>query len=128
MRILERIHRIAGVVFLLVFVMTGKYMDIYLGHLHGMADAPRTLYRSGHIYLLMGALLNLSVAFDSTERATRGGNATRVVGSLLLLAAPILFTYGFFFQTPGSVERHAIRQGIYACLAGVLLHALVRAV
>lgn len=57
---MKRIHFWVGVVGMLAFVCTGQYMHIFHNHLEGMADAPRMLYRSAHIYLLLSSIINLA--------------------------------------------------------------------
>jgi hypothetical protein len=44
---------------------------------------------------------------------------------LFLLGSIVMFLYGFVIETPrGHIERPVIREGIYVCLAGVLIHAM----
>ncbi|HUG27893.1 MAG TPA: hypothetical protein VMK53_06310 [Gemmatimonadales bacterium] len=119
------VHLIVGVAGLLAFLATGLYMDRSLAHLAGMPDAPRVLYRSGHIYLLFSALLNLLLG--SYVRLCRGmwGRGFQYAGSLLLLGSVIMFLYGFAIETPpGLVERPVTREAIYLCLVGVIVHAI----
>lgn len=123
--VLAWIHLIAGVAGLLAFLATGLYMDRSLAHLAGMPDAPRVLYRSGHIYLLFSALLNLMLG--SYVRLCRGtwARGFQYAGSLLLLGSVIMFLYGFVIETPlGLVERPVTREAIYLCLVGVIVHAI----
>ncbi len=58
---MKRFHLIFGIAALFVFILSGQYMDKVYGHLRGMADAPRMLFRSRHIYILFASLLNLSL-------------------------------------------------------------------
>ncbi len=53
------LHLLFGILGLVAFLFTGQFMDRRLDHLVGMPDGPRALYRSGHIYILFSALLNL---------------------------------------------------------------------
>jgi hypothetical protein len=57
---MKRVHLICGIAAVFVFLLTGQYMAIYQGHLQGMADLPRMLFRSRHIYILFTGLLNLT--------------------------------------------------------------------
>jgi hypothetical protein len=123
--ILAWIHLIAGVAGLLAFLATGVFMDRSLAHLAGMADAPRVLYRSAHIYLLFSALLNLVLGSYLVLRRGTWGKVFQYAGSLLLLGSVVMFLYGFVIETPpGQIERPVIREAIYLCLAGVLIHAM----
>ena len=56
---LGRLHLIVGVGGIILFVLTGQYMDLVLDHLAGMPDGPRMLYRSAHIYILLTSMMNL---------------------------------------------------------------------
>src|ERR1043165_8916326 len=44
---MKRFHLIFGLVMLVVFLLTGQYMDRVHEHLRNMADGPRMLYRRG---------------------------------------------------------------------------------
>src|SRR5687768_12391459 len=58
---MKRFHLIFGGVVILIFILTGQYMDKFLQHLVGMPDGPRMLYRTRHIYILLSGLLNLGI-------------------------------------------------------------------
>ena len=120
---LKWIHLVVGIAVLLAFLGTGQFMDRRLDHLVGMADAPRALYRSSHIYILFSALLHLMLGAYLVRVPFLAGRLLQYLGSALLLAAAGLFLYGFFIETPpGLIERPMIRRGIYWSLYGVLLH------
>ena len=123
--ILTWLHLLAGTAGLLAFLATGLYMDRSLAHLVGMADGPRALYRSAHIYLLFAALLNLVLGSYLVMRQSVWAKAFQYVGSLMVLTSVAMFAYGFVVETPlAQIERPAIRGGIYLCLAGALLHGI----
>ena len=48
---MRKFHAVFGLVIVIVFLLTGQYMDKYLQHLHGMPDGPRMLYRTRHIFI-----------------------------------------------------------------------------
>lgn len=122
---LSRVHLMLGVIGLTAFLASGLYMDRSLHHLAGMADAPRALYRSGHIYMLFSALLHLSLGTYVTPRAPGMGRILQYLGSLLLVAALVLFISGFIGETPlGAIDRPMTRTGIELSFAGTLFHAL----
>ena len=118
------LHVLLGILGIVAFLATGQFMDRRLGHLEGMPDGPRALYRSGHIYILFAALLNLLLGVYVRPSDQRRGRIVQNLGSTLLLGALMLFLYGFFVETPqGSIERPRTREAIYWSLGGVLLHA-----
>jgi hypothetical protein len=99
-------------------------MDQSLDHLVGMADGPRALYRSGHIYLLFVALVHLLLGAYLRPSPAFLGRVTQWLGSLFLFFAVWLFISGFYEETPlGLIERPNVRQGIIMCMNGVFAHA-----
>jgi hypothetical protein len=97
-------------------------------HLENMADGPRMLFRSAHIYLLFASLLNLLLATygkPTPNPTNQAQTSTRLqlCGSVLILLSPLLIGFSFFYesQQPNLVRPYA-RYGIYAALAGTLLH------
>jgi hypothetical protein len=120
---MRRLHLVVGVAGVVAFLLQGQYMDRWLGHLEGMDHLPRMLYRSGHIYLLFSALLNVVLGLYGSDGHTSSRSAT--VGSALILIAPILLLLGFFTEAARTdLERPFSRLAIYASFAGVILHAL----
>src|SRR5688572_21603394 len=116
-------HLITGLLFLAVFVATGQYMDLGYDHLRGMADGPRLLFRSAHIYLLFAALLNLLLGCYFQAHAGRGARAMQLTGSTMLLVAPLLLTLSFFMESQDtSFIRPMTRIALYGTLVGAGLH------
>jgi len=116
------VHLVVGVAGLVGFLATGQYMDRVHDHLRGMDDARRLLFRSTHIYLLFGALLNLALGlYLPPARGWRWW--LRSAGSALIVASPFLAAAGFFTEPwLSGLDRPYSRPAIYGCLAGVLLH------
>ena len=124
---MRRVHSIAGALGVVAFLLTGQYMDRWLGHLAGMGDLPRMLYRSAHIYLLFAALLNLLLGLyaEDHRRGWRRGLAR--LGSVLILIAPVMILIGFDREASRTdFERPFVGFAIYFCFAGVLMHAVAR--
>lgn len=121
------LHRMVGVAALLTFVGTGAWMHFKYDHLHGMTDATRLLFRSTHIYLLFAALLNLAIGIGVRPAVAGRARLMQGAGSVLLLVTPMLFLAGFLSEPwLGDLQRPWSRPGIYASLAGVVLHLLAR--
>jgi hypothetical protein len=123
------LHLKVGLAALVVFIGTGAWMHFRYDHLRGMTDATRLLFRSTHIYLLFAALLNLAIGLR--VQAVRNGwwRTAQLGGSALLILAPVLFLAGFLSEPwLGELQRPWSGPGIYASLAGVLLHATARIV
>ena len=110
---------------LVVFLLTGQYMDRFHEHLRYTPDGPRMLYRTRHIFILLSGLLHLGIGSYFLYRTQTWRRSLQFVGSALLTVAPVLFTIGFFY------EPHL--QGLYAPLSkkaiimlavGTLLHVV----
>jgi hypothetical protein len=123
--VMARVHHALGLAGLLMFLGTGLYMDVSLDHLQGMADAPRVLYRSGHIYILLCSLMHLLLGAYVTPRESAPGRGAQYVSTAALAAALALFVYGFWIETPqAQIERPMTRAALELSLAGTLLHCL----
>lgn len=116
-------HLIFGALLFVVFVLTGQYMDIYHNHLEGVADGPRMLWRSRHIYILLAAMLNLGLGAYLTPRARPWRRLLQLAGSGLIVAASALLVAAFFYE-PGMTGFHTpySRQALYLILWGTFMH------
>lgn len=128
----RRFHAVLGVVLLAAFLLTGQYMDKVHAHLAGMADGPRLLYRSRHIYLLMSALLNLALAAYLVPSPSRLAWRLQLAGSTVVAAASVAMVVAFFYDAPHANFEHLnlwwSRGAIYGLVAGVLSHAAAGAI
>jgi hypothetical protein len=119
-------HLVIGTLGLAAFLLSGQYMHWFLGHLQGMPDAPRLLYRTSHIYLLWSSLLNLLLGCYMVHAPRRIQRFAQSVASLALLVGPVLLAASFFIESPSSGpqrERPLAHIAIYLATAGVLVHA-----
>lgn len=122
---MRRYHLVVGLLALALFLGTGQYMDVFLGHLRNMADGPRLLYRTRHIFILLTALIHLVLA----TYVQRGGSGTartvRWVGSALVTSATALFLAGFVYEPlRGDLRTPFSHWATYAIVAGVGLHVV----
>ena len=118
-------HLIFGITVVIVFVLTGQYMDRYLQHLEYTPDLQRMLYRSRHIYILLSGLLNLGIGtyFDYGPRRWR--RVLQVIGSLLIVTATVLFILAFIYEPPrASLNTPLSGRAMYLILDGTLLHVI----
>jgi hypothetical protein len=108
---------------IIIFILTGQYMDKFLQHLDGMADGPRMMYRTRHIYILLSGLLNLGIGAYFSYRATRWRRLLQFAGSAFIVAATALFITGFFWEPKlAGLETPWSGQGVYLIAYGTLLH------
>lgn len=102
---LKKTHLVFGVLGLLVFALQGQYMDIVQDHLAGLADGPRMLYRSSHIYFLLASLLNVVLGVYLPERDQPVTPLAQRLVSAIVLLSPLLLLAGFFLE-PGMAELY----------------------
>src|SRR5690349_4682232 len=120
---MKRFHLIFGLTVLVVFLLTGQYMDRFHYHLMYMADGPRMLYRTRHIFILMSGLVHVGIGTYFISRRTRIRHALQTTGSILITAAPVIFTIAFFYE-PHFEELHTPLSlaGTITISVGTLLH------
>ena len=98
-------------------------MDKFYNHLAGMADGPRLLYRTRHIFILLSGLLHLGIGTYFVYRRERWRWILQLLGSLMITASSLLFIVAFF-QEPRLFDLHTplTHKGMYLIAVGTLLH------
>src|SRR5437588_11588673 len=107
---MKRFHLIFGLLAVIAFLLTGKYMDYYLGHLYGMPDGPRMLYRTRHIFILLAALLHLGIDTYFRPRALAERRIMQILESVVIVLAPLLYVVRSFHQAKLTRLPQHIRQ------------------
>jgi hypothetical protein len=125
MKNLRRAHLAVGLLGFIAFAMTGQYMELLLGHLRDIPDAPRLMFRSAHIYVLYGALLNAAVGSYFRPLTGRTAKRLQVIGSITLLIVPLLLLVSFFVESHNNpLSRPIAVAGIYLSLLSIALHVM----
>ena len=120
---MKRFHLIFGVLVLVVFLLTGQYMDRFHYHLMYMPDGPRMLYRTRHIFILMSGLLHLGIGSYFRYHAGKARRTLQIVGSILITIAPVLFTIAFFYEPHlADLNTPLSLLGMILIATGTLLH------
>lgn len=118
---MKKTHFVFGLVLFLVFVLTGQYMEYV--HNRTLADGVRVLYRSRHIYLLFNALINITLGLYVQYAAAGWRRSFQLIGSVLIIIAPLFLLAGFFYEPPRGADQTKIAPyGIFATAIGILLH------
>src|SRR5918998_1887069 len=122
---LRTVHTAFGALVVVAFLLTGQFMDRFHNHLEGMADGPRLLYRTRHIFILLAGLLNLGLAAYYVRRARRWRRVLQLAGTGLVAVSSVLFVAAFFYE-PGlrDLDTPLSHWGTYTIAAGTLLHLL----
>jgi hypothetical protein len=118
---MKRIHFVFGLMLVLVFLLTGQYMEYV--HNRTLPDGVRVLYRSRHIYLLLNALINITLGLYVQYAASGWRRSLQIIGSVLIIIAPAFLLAGFFYEPPRGANQTIIAPyGIFATAIGILLH------
>jgi hypothetical protein len=121
---LGALHRWLGVTTVAVFIVTGLVMLLQDVDMLPLDSGLRLLFRSRHLYLLFGGLVNLSVGLRFVLPAAGGMRAAALLGSTITLLSPALLLAAFVLEpmtsaTPGLASA----LGCYAAFGGVLLYS-----
>ena len=119
---IKSLHLFVGISGVLAFLGTGAYMATHFPAAYEGNEAIRYIYRANHVYLLLASLVNLAVGIyrPGTRPGWRG--VVALVGSVLILAAPFVLEYAFFFEAPnGLPERPVTIVAALMLLVGVFL-------
>ena len=120
---MKKFHQLFGIFLVVVFLLTGQYMNRYLGHLRGMPDGPRMLYRTRHIFILLAGLLNLGIGSYFTYRTELWRRMLQALGSALIVIAPVLFIVAFFYEPKlSNLDTPLSHWGMYTIAVGTLCH------
>ena len=120
---MKRFHLIIGLTVVVIFLLTGQYMEYVHNRL--LPDGTRMLYRSRHIYLLLSGLLNLilGIYFVPLPRGWR--RTIQIVGTILIVLSPGLLLAGFFTEPHKGPEQTMLAPlGIFAVALGTLFHLI----
>jgi hypothetical protein len=124
----KSIHLLAGILGLVIFVLTGQYMAIVLRGLVDLPDGPRLLYRTSHLYLMWSSLLNLVVGYYFLAATQRAARNLQALASVALLAGLPLILLGFFLESPANdLSRRFCGIANYLALGGAVLHVIATA-
>jgi hypothetical protein len=116
-------HVIFGLLVVVVFLLTGQYMDRFHNHLQGMADGPRMLYRTRHIFILLSGLLHIGIGSYFYARLHPWLRAVQILGSLFITLASVLFIIAFFYEPKlTNLQAPLSARGMYLIAVGTLLH------
>jgi hypothetical protein len=118
-------HLIFGILLFIVFTITGRFMRSDFPDKQEIDQAFRILMRSRHIYILFSALIHLALGIYLQMRPLVWQKAVQITGSAVLTISSVLLVWAFFVET---YETHGFstisRYGIYASLAGIVLHLI----
>ena len=122
MKSLKALHLYYGIIGIFLFLLSGQYMGIVHSQLAGMADGPRMLYRSAHIYLLLLSVIHLMIGVYLQPNQNQLNRIVQGIISLLLFLAPILVMIGFFTEAKlAGLTRPYTLYSMYAIFTVVVI-------
>jgi len=122
---MKRFHLIVGLTVIVIFLLTGQYMEYVHNRL--LPDGARMLYRSRHIYLLLSGLLNLVLGLYFVPQPRGWRRTTQIIGTILIVLSPGLLLAGFFSEPHrGPDQTRVAALGIFSIALGTALHALAQ--
>lgn len=120
------LHFVIGLVFLILFLLSGVYMSQNFPELYSGREEIRMMYRATHIYILMSALLNLITGSYLLNLKNPNFVKIRVVASGLIYITPVLFSIAYIYEPPAYLIDRPITFWTVLCLfSGVMLHSLL---
>ena len=120
---LKSLHLAFGVLGLALFIAQGQYMAHILA-VPELADGPRLMYRTGHIYLLLASALNVCLGVYMP----RPSGKLQFLASVLVLVAPLMLVYSFATEsTSTELHRPVTVYALYMVFAAVVSLLLARA-
>jgi phosphatidylglycerophosphate synthase len=96
-----RAHWWVGILTLAAFLLAGGYMR-YVAHVSDLEDAPRLVYRSRFLFLLLIAVANLALASSPPKRWAQR------LASAVILAAPVGIGFAFFLDPSRGVHGSSL--------------------
>ncbi len=112
---MARVHRLAGLCFVLLFIATGVWLRFRAQPLIDQDVAIRFSLRANHIYILFAGLVNIAVGMNPPVPTIAWRRRLQLVGSALLLLAPLLLLAAFIVEGPQAQAKRPITE------AGVIL-------
>jgi len=122
---LRWVHLAIGIICFFVFTTTGSYMRADFPDKDAIPQEFRILMRSRHIYILFSALIHLALGIYFQLRPERWKKIVQVAGSIVLLISTVYLVRAFVVETYSTQHFTDLsRSGIYASLAGIVLHLI----
>src|SRR2546421_6795608 len=102
---IKKIHLLIGVLGVVIFLLTGQYMRHFIHSAMEQSDRLRFSTRANHVYILMSALLNLSLGSYLRMNVVRWRTWLQVIGSLLIIGAIVILIGAFFYEPKDGLDR-----------------------
>ena len=122
---LRKIHLVTGFVFLILFLATGKYMQMNFPDIYQDSEVMRFMYRANHIYILMAALMNLILGSYLVVSGKPRVKFVQYIASIILIMATCLLFTAFWVEPARlSEERDFTFYGVVLMFGSVMFHII----
>ena len=127
MNSINKLHIYFGLLFLVLFLASGVYMNLNFPGLYNENEVMRMMYRSNHIYILFASLINITLGSYFEFSLNKISVDFQKTASVLLLVGPIFLLAAFILEpVQVSFGRPFTFLGVLLFLIGVLLHMLAK--
>lgn len=116
---MRTVHLIWGTLGLVLFLLTGQYMARIAG-VPDLPDTERMLYRAGHLYLMLGFVVNIALGCAMARDAAL--TRLQLLCSGLVLLSSLLLLLGFAVEAGASnLNRPLTSIGLFTMFAAAAL-------
>src|SRR5215469_688793 len=121
---MRKLHLTAGLLGILVFVLSGQAMRLHKPPVRSLADGQRMMFLSRHIYILGSALVNLTLGLYLRLENRGWRRNLQVAGSLLIILSLVLLTLAFVDEPGAGIAGRSLQSafGWFALFLGGLAH------
>lgn len=120
---MKKLHIYWGWLFAGSFAASGFWMQSAFPEAWHGDRGMRMFYRSAHVYILLGALINSVLGAYLRPATTAMRQRIQLAGSAQILMSPVLFTLAFWIEaSPGGMSRPLSAAGLAVAIFGALCH------
>ena len=125
---MRKLHLIAGLLGILVFVLSGQAMRLHKPPVRSLEHGQRMMFLSRHIYILGSALVNLVLGLHLKLESRGWQRNLQIGGSLLILLSLVLLTLAFLDEPGAGIAGRSLQSalGWFTLLGGALAHFLAK--
>ncbi len=118
---MKKLHLITGLLFMVIFLLSGQYLSNVVGPFEGDLTAQRMMYRASHIYILWAASLNIFLGCYWVPFSGKYVKLTQRFASLCVLSSqPVLLAAFLIEPAVLSADRGFTLLGCGLLLIGTI--------
>src|SRR5207247_7900718 len=98
-------HLVVDAAGMLAVLASGLYMATHFPAAYATGEEVRYIYRANHVYVLLGSLVSFALGLYWTGAKAGWRGKLALAGAALVLAAPFVLVYAFFFEALRGTPR-----------------------